>query len=139
MFFYTSLFVASLIVALILVWLYRAILGAGKAVYRAILPSSKSNPTDHRKRQAVRTTVNDAVTPWGWGEHVKLSQAARTAAIAPSNAIPWGWRGSKRKISERAQRYDLSASAAFAKPVSDQAYISNPESDTQKDQSEHHR
>jgi len=97
MFFYTSLFVATLILAAVVLWLYRALVGAGEAVYQAILPSSKSTPTDHLAREAVRTTVNDTPTPWGWGEHAKPSHAAKTAKIAKADTVPWGWKGSDKK------------------------------------------
>lgn len=115
MFFYTSLFVASLIVALIILWLYHAISDVGKAVYRAILPSSKGNPADHLKSETVlRTTINDTPTPWGWGDHTKPSQAARTAKIVPSDSVPWGWPGNNNKIREHGQHYDLNAGQALA-------------------------
>ena len=102
MFFYASLFVATLILAAVVLWLYRAVVGAGKAVYQAILPSSKSGSADHLAREAVRTTVNETRTPWGWGEHAKPAHAARTAknAAAPvgkSDNVPWGWPGSEKK------------------------------------------
>jgi hypothetical protein len=114
MFFYTSLFIASLIVALVVLWLYHALADVGKAVYRAILPSSKGNSTDHLTSEAYRrTTINDTPTPWGWGEHAKPSQAARTAKIAPSDSAPWGWPGNKNKIRERGQQYDLNGGAAL--------------------------
>lgn len=114
MFFYTSLFVASLIVALILLWLYHAIADVGKAVYRAILPSSKNKPTDHLDSSVVlRTTINEVPTPWGWGEHSKPSQAARIAKIAPSDSVPWGWPGNGSKIRERGQHYDLNGGQAL--------------------------
>jgi hypothetical protein len=106
MFFYASLFVATLILAAVVLWLYRAVVGAGQAVYQAILPSSKTTPTDHLAREAVRTrtTINDTPTPWGWGEHTKPSQAARTEKRTPVHAhmgksdnVPWGWPGSNQK------------------------------------------
>jgi len=120
MFFYTSLFVASLIVALVVLWLYHALADVGKAVYRAILPSSKDNPADHLNRESVlRTTINDTPTPWGWGEHAKPSQAARTSRIAPSESVPWGWPGNDNKIREHGQQYDLNAGVALTEPAPD--------------------
>lgn len=112
MLFYTSLFVASLIVALIALWLYHVLTDIGKAVYHAILPSSKGNPTDHLDSKAVlRTTINDTPTPWGWGEHSKPLQVARTTNIAPSDAVPWGWPGSDNIPRKRGKHYDLNAGA----------------------------
>ena len=117
MFFYTSLFVASLIVALIVLWLYHAIADVGKAVYRAILPSSKDSPTAHLEHETVRATVNDTRTPWGWGGKAKPSQEARTAAIAPADSAPWGWPGNKNEIREHGRNFDLNGGAALTEPV----------------------
>lgn len=105
MFFYASLFVATLILAAVVLWLYRALVGAGEAVYKAILPSSKSSPTDHLANEAVRTTVNETRTPWGWGEHAKPAHAARTVKSAPghmgkSDNVPWGWPGNNQKAKD---------------------------------------
>lgn len=68
MFFYASLFVACVILAVIIVWLYRALAGVGQAVYQAFLPSSKrdNGPTSHLDTQRLNTTINDVPTPWGW-------------------------------------------------------------------------
>lgn len=106
MFFYASLFVASFIVAMIVLWLYKSLANIGKAIYQAILPSSKSNFTEHAKDTVTRLTVNNTPTPWGWGGNAKPANVARTNAAStgnqPSNAqaIPWGWRGNKHKIPE---------------------------------------
>lgn len=117
MFFYTSLFIASLIVALVALWLYHALADIGKVVYRAILPSSKGNPADHLEPAAVlRTTINDTPTPWGWGDDAKPSQAARTAKIAPSDSVPWGWPGNNNKIREHGNNYDLNAGRPLVEP-----------------------
>ena len=67
MFFYTSLFIVSLITALIFLYLYNTVAGVGKAFYQAPLPSAKSNRTNRSgKTRRFRSTVNDAPTPWGW-------------------------------------------------------------------------
>lgn len=120
MFFYTSLFIASLIVALVILWLYHAIADVGKAVTRAILPSSKGNASKHLEPAILRrTTINDTPTPWGWGEHSKPSQAARTAGIAPSKSVPWGWPGNDNEIREHGRNYELNAGAALTEPTAD--------------------
>ena len=47
MLFYTTIFVACLVAAIIIPWLYRLIAGAGKAVHRSMLPRSEHGPTSH--------------------------------------------------------------------------------------------
>ena len=101
MFEYAALFIAAVIMATVVLWLYRAVVGAGKAVYQAILPSSKTeadDPTHHVEDERLALTVNDTRTPWGWREHSTPARAARAAEIATVHAVPWGWPGNDREI-----------------------------------------
>jgi hypothetical protein len=103
MFFYTSLLVASVIVAFVVLWLYKAILDAGRVIYKAMmLPSSKDGPTDHLAIRTMCTTINDTPMPWGWKSDQTPRQAARvhykvTRKVKPSRSNlkttskPWGW------------------------------------------------
>jgi len=100
MFFYTFLFIASVIVALVILRLYNAIVGVGRDVYEAILPSSKDSPTDHLEGVKLNTTINDTPTPWGWKSHSTPSNLARTHPARPSEQTPWGWPGNKNEIRE---------------------------------------
>lgn len=120
MLFYTALFIASLIVALILLWIFHALADVGKAVYRAMLPSSKDNPTAHLEAETVRASVNDTPTPWGWGEHSKPAQAARTTAAASADTVPWGWPGNDREIRDHGQNYQLNAGGALTEPKTEE-------------------
>jgi hypothetical protein len=101
MFFYTALFVASLIAAFIIIWLYRSIADAGKAVYQAMLPSSRNAATSHLENQTVRTSVNDTPTPWGWKNHQTPAHLAKTHAALPTEKSPWGWKESQRANENR--------------------------------------
>lgn len=66
MFFYTLLFVASFMVALVILWLLNTFVETVRVVYCAFLPSSKDSPTSHLKEPSLATTINDTPTPWGW-------------------------------------------------------------------------
>ncbi len=66
MLFYISLFIACVIVAILVLYLYHALTDVGKAVYRAVLPNSKENITRHRRNVRYNSNVNDAQAPWGW-------------------------------------------------------------------------
>ena len=66
MVFYSLLLVASVIIALVILYLYHQLEDVGKAVYRALLPSTKDNRTRHTNQRKVRATINDTATPWGW-------------------------------------------------------------------------
>jgi hypothetical protein len=101
MFFYTSLFVASFIVAFIALWLYKSLVDIGKSFYQAILPSSKNDITAHVEESNSPVTVNEAKTPWGWGGHATPATEARIQAAVPDKSasnVPWGWPGSKHKV-----------------------------------------
>ena len=103
MFFYASLFVASVIVSLVLVWLYRSLAGVGKAVYQAILPSNKDSrdPTRHLETTTkLNTTINEVPQPWGWEgtadlydsklDSTRIKKLRKNLHKGPSNK-PWGW------------------------------------------------
>lgn len=66
MFFYTSLFVACAIAALLAIYLYKAITNVGKALYKGLLPSTKTTAADHLSRTRYYSTKNSAPAPWGW-------------------------------------------------------------------------
>ena len=106
MFFYTSLFMASFIIAMVVLWLYKSLVGIGTALYRAILPSSKSNITDHFTEPTLPLTVNGARTPWGWSGHATPATEARTHVALPDKKapeVPWGWPGNKHKVAPEYQ------------------------------------
>jgi len=98
MFFYTFLLIASLIVALVILWLYKAIVDAGKVAYKAILPSTKETPSDQPEEAILSTTTGEIPTPWGWERrspwgwksHSKPNQVARTYASKPTDQNLWG-------------------------------------------------
>lgn len=114
MFFYASLFVAAFITATIVLWLYRALVGVGKAVYQAMLPSYKTDVHDataHLEDERQALTVNDTLTPWGWAGHVQSSQLARVNKIVEEEPVPWGWPGNRNEIREHEPMLVLSSNA----------------------------
>lgn len=78
MFFYTSLFIASLIAALVILWAYHALL-------RAMHPSAKKGPTRHLSARPMAATINGTRTPWGWKNHDTPTHQARTHAAMPTS------------------------------------------------------
>ena len=66
MFFYVSLFIACVISTLVVLYLYHALTDAGKAVYGALILSSKDNVTRHRRNVRFNSAVSDIQIPWGW-------------------------------------------------------------------------
>jgi hypothetical protein len=93
MFFYISLFVACVIIALVILYLYNSVAGVGKLIHRTLLPISKNNLTAHLEDKKLATTINDTPTPWGWESHSTPENVAQTHPAAPSGQRPWGWPG----------------------------------------------
>ncbi len=106
MFFYTALFVACVIIAMIVLYLYKALLAVGKMVYTAFLPSAKTNFTPAPEEKDLATTINATPTPWGWDRLPKTEHMAQTrpTKITPTNTptklAPWGWPGNSHGIRE---------------------------------------
>jgi hypothetical protein len=100
MFFYTMLFLASVVVALVVLWLYNSIVSIGKTVYTAILPSTKDDITDHLEGVQLNTTINKTRTPWGWKDSSTPAALARTHPAEVDKQTPWGWPGNEKEIRE---------------------------------------
>jgi hypothetical protein len=85
MLFYTSLFIASLFAALVVHWVYHAIADAGQALFKNMLPGTKTGPTSHLGTKKMRTTTNGTPTPWGWKSHDTPANMAKTYAAKPAS------------------------------------------------------
>lgn len=110
MFFYSLLLVASVIMALVVLYLYRMLADVGKAVYRAFLPSAKNDPSNHQNEVKVATSINDTPTPWGWHGQVAQERKERTHTAAPPLIVPWGWKGNGHEIRERGHKPSVRSS-----------------------------
>lgn len=99
MFFYISLFVASIIAALVVLYLFNLLISAGRAVQKSWLPSSKGNITRHVGGVRYGTAA-DTSTPWGWKGHATPSGTARTHPAKPAAKTPWGWQGGGSSVRE---------------------------------------
>ncbi len=100
MLFYTFLFIACIIIALVILSLYNAVMSIGRKVYSAILPSSKDRITDHLEGVTLNPTINDTPTPWGWQNHATPMNEAKTHPALPEPTAPWGWPGNNKAIRE---------------------------------------
>jgi hypothetical protein len=98
MFFYALLFLASVVVALVILRMYNLIVSIGKTVYTAFLPSTKNGITNHLEGVPLTTTINETRTPWGWKDHSTPSTLARTHPATAEKQAPWGWPGNTKEI-----------------------------------------
>lgn len=120
MFFYTFLLIASVFVAIVIVWLGRAINSAGAKAYRIFLPSHKTNYqqhlTAHVKDRPLSTTINKVPMPWGWQGEARPSQLA--PANAPAAAGSWGaWPNKINQIREHLPDHGPRKAPKLAKQV----------------------
>ena len=98
MIFYAFLFVGSIIVAGVVVWMYRAVVEASTKTYKSILPSSHNN-LSMRAMEGVATSghrVKGRPTPWGWKKSAKLEGRVSVAVPAhsrrASRQVGWPYR-----------------------------------------------
>jgi hypothetical protein len=128
MIFYTSLFIACVIAAFIALYIFKALEGVGRSVYKAILPSAKANVTGHRERVSYRSTKNHTKTPWGWtGNDKKVRQHGSNPASAngasgldafindhgkQSAAVGWPYRQEKSDLTGKSYKVSRKAVSA---------------------------
>lgn len=128
MVFYVMLLLVSIIVAAVVVWLYRAVESASRKTYRSILPSSNEGVSVSAMEgvtQSRRRAV-DHSTPWGW----KKSKGAedRVSVAVPvhnrQQTVGWPYRdepfsfdsGESANTNRRVSKSRKSASSSVDKP-----------------------
>ena len=111
MLFYTSLFVASALVALVIFYVFSALRDVGRLVFKAFLPSSKNELSEVASDETRFTTVNETLTPWGWSNDAPRGKAAHTNRILSSKQTPWGWKGNNRVIRTRDPKTAINSEA----------------------------
>ena len=99
MFFYISLFVASIIAAFVALYLFNLLRDASSAIQKSWLPGAKSNPTRHVGGMRYGTAP-DTSTPWGWKGNASPSGSARRHPAKPAAQTPWGWQGRDSSVRE---------------------------------------
>jgi hypothetical protein len=100
MLYYTSLFLVIVLFSVIAIWMYRGIIGVGRATYNAMLPGrskatrrAKARLKARQKRNSKTQTtyVNGSVvpTPWGWKDTEHTHHSARTVRKPGSEKVLW--------------------------------------------------
>jgi hypothetical protein len=93
MFFYVALLIACVIIALVILYLYNSLVDVGRTIYRAFLPSARTNFTTQPQAKNLATTINDTRTPWGWdGQADRVMRKANPKRMnLNTTSKPWGW------------------------------------------------
>ena len=83
MLFYTSLMIASLFAALVLLWAFHLIRNASQAVLKSMTPDSIKGPTGHLGTVGKSKRKSGPIAPWGWKNHNTPQNMAKTHAAKP--------------------------------------------------------
>jgi hypothetical protein len=100
MLFYTALLIASLILVLALLWLYRMVVEAAQNVCRTGLPNMKQASTAHLNEIRCGRNLKGASKAWGRKPHSTPANLARTHPAKPGKTAPWGWPGNTHEVHE---------------------------------------
>lgn len=100
MLFYTGLLIASLLVALIVRWVYCSSKYNASSVYSTVISGVAEGPTSHVKAHATPVTTGGSASPWGWKNHETPANAAKMYAALPTEKLHWDWSGNKNEIHE---------------------------------------
>lgn len=121
MLYYTSLFLIIVLVSIITIWMYRAILGVGRATHNAVLPGrgkvsskAKARLKTRRKAQAKADSVYSEVpTPWGWKD------SANSVQKPGSDKVLWSGSNKEHGVKETYVGYSQSSGhvPGFGQPV----------------------
>ena len=128
MIFYVSLFIACVIAAFLVLYLYHALANAGRGVSKVLLPGTKDNVAGHAERTRNHSTKNKTPTPWGWKGNgsVIRDHDAQSAAVngasgldaflndhdKESASVGWPYREEKTELAGRANKVSRKAGSA---------------------------
>ena len=93
MLFYISVFIASVIAALAVVYVFHVITGIFQGVSSTLLPGASGNHTTYRSRTAKKPVkrIRDKSTPWGWGNSHSSAKVAGMYSASSRVASSGGW------------------------------------------------
>lgn len=100
MFFYTALLIASLVGALVVLWVFRTIRYNAGSVYKTVITDTEIGPTSQLQAKTAPATSSGSESPWGWNGHQTPANAAKTHAALPTEKPQWDWSGKQNQISE---------------------------------------
>ncbi len=88
---YTTIFIASITLALIVIVFYRVVMGSGKSVLSSKEPFSIISTPNPEKGTAPFTTTGTPATA-GQNSSVTPERMAKTHPAMPTKTMDWGWK-----------------------------------------------
>ena len=101
MFLYTALLIASLVAALVGLWVFRTIRYSAGSVYKTVIPDTEIGSTIQLKSKAAPVASDGSQSPWGWKGHETPANAAKTHAALPTEKPHWDWSGSRNEVHDQ--------------------------------------
>ena len=101
MFFYTALLIASLVGALVVLWVFRTIRYNAGSVYKTVITDTELGSTSQLKAKTAPVTSSGSKSPWGWSGHETPANAAKTHAALPTEKPNWDWSGSRNEVRDQ--------------------------------------
>jgi len=98
---YTTLFVASLIVAAVIYFLFKVISDSSRSVYSSKNRTAIISSTINKRNDTTGTTgLAYKPSPFGQAGHASPKHIAKTNPAIPTDTINWGWQGSGVQLRE---------------------------------------
>jgi len=98
--FYTTLFITSLILIVVVLWVCRLFAAFGQRAYKIRLPDADQGPTAHLTEGKYGKDKRLASKAWGRKPHATPANLARTHPAMAEKQAPWGWPGNENEVRE---------------------------------------
>ena len=105
---YTTIFIASIILALIAIVFYRVVMGSGKSVLSSKGPLSIISTPSPEKGKAPFTTMGTPAIA-GQNSSVSPERMAKTHPAMPTEHMDWGWKTGGSHVREHSPHYATDA------------------------------
>lgn len=100
MLFYATLLITSLVVTLVILWVYNMTILAVKKFRESRGLSESHDPTAHLNEKKYGRNVKKVTKAWGEYGHATPNNLARTHPARSGSPAPWGWPGNDHESHE---------------------------------------
>lgn len=112
--FYTTLFIASLILLSVLLWLFNLMFVLYQSMSRSRIQNTKQNPADHLSEKEYGKNSKRKSRVWGRKPHSTPANLARTHPAKPDELTPGRWSGNDYEVSEYHSQASVAGGATLS-------------------------
>jgi len=111
---YATILIASLIVALVVLFFYKIVSDSSRSIYRSKQPIALTDSTpNHPNNKTAHNTVGSASAPQGGKVRVTTPPKINQIYPAmPTETVDWGWQGSGNQLREQGPQHGASSANA---------------------------